>query len=126
MSPNSPALDRSSDFADQRSSDRHMTELAFFVTRPDDDRFEGCECRCENIGVGGLGLRLPAHLDPQQFAIGDALDISCELPGLDAPTQITGVVRWVDRGNERILGIQFATELRAREVWAINRMRKTA
>jgi hypothetical protein len=72
----------------------------------------------EDISAGGMRLRVPG--EPPK--IGERLKVSFRLPLLAAPIEAEGEVRWVDRGTPTVCGIQFSTGLRAREVWAINRL----
>ena len=72
----------------------------------------------EDISAGGMSLRIEG--DPPK--IGERLKVSFKLPLLAAPIEAEGEVRWVDRGSPSVCGIQFSTGLRAREVWAINRL----
>ncbi|MFO7564569.1 MAG: PilZ domain-containing protein [Enhygromyxa sp.] len=72
----------------------------------------------EDISAGGMRLRVVG--DPPK--IGERLKVSFRLPLLAAPIEAEGEVRWVDRGSPAVCGIQFSTGLRAREVWAINRL----
>ena len=72
----------------------------------------------EDISAGGMRLRVAG--EPPK--IGERLKVSFRLPLLAAPIEAEGEVRWVDRGTPTVCGIQFSTGLRAREVWAINRL----
>ena len=72
----------------------------------------------EDISAGGMRLEVVG--DPPK--IGERLKVSFKLPLLAAPIEAEGEVRWVDRGTPTLCGIQFSTGLRAREVWAINRL----
>ncbi|KIG13056.1 hypothetical protein DB30_00593 [Enhygromyxa salina] len=72
----------------------------------------------EDISAGGMRLRVEG--EPPK--LGSRLKVSFKLPLLAAPIEAEGEVRWVDRGTPTVLGIQFSTGLRAREVWAINRL----
>lgn len=74
----------------------------------------------EDISAGGMRLRV----DAQVPKIGERLKVSFKLPLLAAPIEAEGEVRWVDRSTPPTIGIQFSTGLRAREVWAINRLHK--
>ncbi|PRP95665.1 PilZ domain protein [Enhygromyxa salina] len=72
----------------------------------------------EDISAGGMRLTV----DGEAPKIGEHLKVSFKLPLLAAPIEAEGEVRWVDRGTPTLCGIQFSTGLRAREVWAINRL----
>jgi hypothetical protein len=66
-----------------------------------------------DLGMGGAKLSCAALL-----VFGQAVQVLLYLPALDVPTEIDGVVRWQGDGH---IGIQFL-DLRARDVWALNRL----
>lgn len=66
-----------------------------------------------DLGLGGAKLRCDAAL-----SFGQAVKVTLRLPDLDVPTEIESVVRWQGEGH---VGVQFV-ELRARDVWALNRL----
>jgi c-di-GMP-binding flagellar brake protein YcgR len=72
----------------------------------------------EDISAGGMRLRV----DGEPPKVGERLKLSFRLPLLAGAIEAEGEVRWVDRGTPTVCGIQFSTGLRAREVWAINRL----
>jgi len=72
----------------------------------------------EDISAGGMRLRVEGDAPK----IGSRLKVSFKLPLLAAPIEAEGEVRWVDGSTPPTCGIQFSTGLRAREVWAINRL----
>lgn len=117
-----PPLGHSDGAEDQRSSGRHETDIGLQLKSA--GAAASVACRCENIGVGGLRVRLPPEAALSEFVIGASVDVACMIPGLDVVTELSAVVRWVDRANERVIGLAFATGLRAREVWAINQLRQ--
>jgi hypothetical protein len=69
----------------------------------------------EDISAGGMRLRVIGEAPK----VGERLELSFRLPLLAAPIEAMGEVRWV---TPTLCGIQFSTGLRAREVWAINRL----
>lgn len=73
----------------------------------------------EDVSAGGMRLRVDEGDPPN---IGERFPLSFALPLLAEPVKAQGEVRWVDKGSPTICGIQFTTGLRAREVWAINRL----
>jgi len=66
-----------------------------------------------DLGLGGAKLRCDAAL-----VFGQQVRVLLYLPALDVPTEIDAVVRWQSDGH---VGVQFV-ELRARDVWALNRL----
>ena len=69
----------------------------------------------EDISAGGMRLRVVGDAPK----VGERLKLSFRLPLLAAPIEAEGEVRWV---TPTVCGVQFSTGLRAREVWAINRL----
>ncbi|NVB39907.1 PilZ domain-containing protein [Pseudenhygromyxa sp. WMMC2535] len=74
----------------------------------------------EDVSAGGMRLRVDD--ESQVPKVGERFALSFTLPLLADPVKAEGEVRWVDKGAPNICGIQFTTGLRAREVWAINRL----
>jgi c-di-GMP-binding flagellar brake protein YcgR len=72
----------------------------------------------EDISTGGMKLRF----ESAQPTVGARLGLRLALPELEGPIEVEGVVRWVNRIAGNVCGVQFTTGLRAREVWAINRL----
>jgi hypothetical protein len=54
--------------------------------------------------------------------VGEGMKVRFRLRGLVDAIEADAVVRWQDRLDPRVCGIQFTTGLRAKEVWAINRL----
>jgi Tfp pilus assembly protein PilZ len=75
---------------------------------------ETYSCVSENASLGGLFLRIE---DPIPF--GAVVQVSFELPDLPSPVVVDAHVRWVQAGVG--IGIQFQS-LRAREVWALQKL----
>ena len=105
---------------ERRSSGRFPLELS--VEFEADEHGSGT-CSCKNISLGGICVLLP---ESQTLNIGTKLNLHFQLPGLDETVSVSGDVCWKDRIRSEIVGIQFATGLRAREVWAIHQLRKSA
>jgi Tfp pilus assembly protein PilZ len=57
-----------------------------------------------------------------ELKVGETIYVRFELPELDGPVEVSGKVRWVDRIDPQMGGMQFADGLRAKQVWAINRL----
>ncbi len=72
-----------------------------------------------DLSLGGACLRAP--ISPP-LAVGDALTVEIDLPGLDEPLRAEAVVRWVDAIDAARVGVQFSTGLRAREAYAVGRL----
>lgn len=102
------------DASERRDNQRFEVEVVVKIHR------EGgaVDWPSEDISAGGMRLRVEG--DPPK--IGERLKLSFRLPLLAAAIEAEGEVRWVDRGTPTVCGIQFSTGLRAREVWAINRL----
>ena len=90
-----------------------------------DTEFEGThfECESEDLSVGGMKLRFVEGTSP---AVGSKVELRFHLPELDGEVKIDGQVRWLDRVDGKTCGIQFSTGLRAREAWAVSRLRGPA
>ncbi len=56
------------------------------------------------------------------FSLGTTLTLQFRLPALDVDTVVQAVVRWSKDGRH---GVQFGS-MRARDVWALNKLFKTA
>jgi hypothetical protein len=69
-----------------------------------------------DIGLGGMFVHTQAPLP-----FGERIEVRIKLPALKAESTITATVRWKNREG---MGIQFHS-LRAREVWALNRLLRT-
>lgn len=103
--------------SERRDNQRFQVEVVVQVQRagsPD----AALDWPSEDISAGGMRLRVVGDTPK----IGERLKLSFRLPLLAGPIEAEGEVRWVDRGTPAVCGIQFSTGLRAREVWAINRL----
>lgn len=72
-----------------------------------------------DLSLGGASLRAPTDAP---YALGERLSLEIDLPGLEDPVEIDAVVRWVDAIDTARIGVQFATGLRPREVYAVNQL----
>jgi len=75
---------------------------------------ETYECVTRNASLGGMFL-----LIDQQIPFGAVVQVQFELPDLSTPVVVDAHVRWVQAGEG--IGIQFSS-LRAREVWALQKL----
>ena len=98
---------------ERRSSTRHGHAVDIDVRRGE-EIMAGASV---DVSAGGMRLSVEGELSS-----GEQVGLKFELPGLDAPIEVEAVVRWVDRIDPHICGVQFREGLRAKEVWAINRL----
>ena len=70
-----------------------------------------------NVSTGGMRLIFDPELTPTYH---EQYTLEFTLPGVDEPTVVKGIVRWVDRIRTNECGVAFTTGLRAIEVWALN------
>ena len=68
-----------------------------------------------NVSLGGMLLEIPVP-----FPFGTKLNLRFRLPGIDSDTEVEATVRW---NKENGIGLQFGS-LRAKDVWALNRLFK--
>ena len=69
-----------------------------------------------NLSLGGAGLQLRAvHPMP----VGGRMRLSFTVPGLDAPISVQAEIRWVSSEDQRTMGVQFVSGMRARETFAL-------
>lgn len=76
----------------------------------------------KNISLGGMFVET---LEP--LTVGTTLQVRFKVPTQPEPIEVTGEVRWIERGAPGKLtgmGVRFQG-LRAREVWALNRFFQT-
>ena len=99
---------------ERRAHARHEHVLEVKVTR------DGQGVAASTIDLSAGGVRL--SLDDGSAAVGQKLALAFSLPELDHAVEVQAQVRWVDRIDPRICGVQFLEGLRAKEVWAINRL----
>lgn len=100
---------------EKRAHDRYDVELDVSVTR------DGTELEARSINLSRGGLLLHAPIDPA-LKIGERIRISFVVPDLDKPLACDGAVRWTSRVDPAVVGVQFASGLRAKEVWALGRL----
>ena len=72
-----------------------------------------------NISTGGLMLDLGDRFPD----VGDEFGLSFSIPGLEDPVTAPVVVRWADAVRNNLVGVEFTTGLRAREVYAIQQLK---
>ena len=110
---------REHEMSERRQNQRYALQLSVEL------KLQGqtIACSSADLSIGGLRLELP---EPLRVAVGDTVNVSFRLPALDGAVAAPAVVRWVDRVDDRMCGLQFTAGLRAREVWAINRLFDTA
>lgn len=101
---------------DKRKAERYDLEVVVHVDRAGVDMV----WPSEDVSAGGMRLRIEVESDVPP--VGERFSLYFSLPLLSEPVRAQGEVRWVDAGSPTICGIQFTTGLRAREVWAINRL----
>jgi hypothetical protein len=99
--------------SDKRSHARYTVRLPLVVIHGDEEHpaFSG------DVGLGGMFVHSEAVLP-----YGTRVRVRVKLPALKAETTIEATVRW--KSSEG-MGIQFHA-LRARQVWALNRLLRTA
>jgi Tfp pilus assembly protein PilZ len=100
--------------SDKRAHERHAIELAIQL-----------ECAgvlsegvSRDLGPGGMFVHTQAELP---FAAD--VRVRFKLPRLEEPTQLEATVRW---HSPEGVGLQFRSPLRAREVWALAELARTA
>ncbi len=104
----------SDDPSDRRDNQRFDYEVIVQVTRGD----LSFQSVSEDVSTGGMRLRLEGA--PPR--VGERLRVEFKLPLLADPIRAEAEIRWIDRSSVSSCGVQFMTGLRAREVWAINRL----
>lgn len=105
----------SSDMSERRINQRYAVRLAVEI----DFNGQNLKCSAADVSIGGIKLEFG---QPLPISVGDQVGVTLRLPALDDAVAASAVVRWVDRVDERVCGVQFTRGLRAREVWAINRL----
>lgn len=103
-----------SDPSERRDNQRFDYDVIVQVTRGD----LTFRCSSEDVSTGGMRLRLEGA--PPR--VGERLRVEFKLPLLHDAIRAEAEVRWIDRSSSASCGVQFMTGLRAREVWAINRL----
>ncbi len=74
------------------------------------------------LDISTSGMRL--EISGAMLGPGDRVMLVFSLPELDEKVEAQASVCWVDRVRGEICGVQFSPGLRAREVWAINRLKR--
>jgi len=69
-----------------------------------------------NFALGGMLIEIG-----RTFPLNTVLTLRFRLPALDVDTEVQAAVRWSKDGNH---GVQFGS-MRARDVWALNRLFRT-
>ncbi len=82
---------------------------------------EGTTYSGDSIDVSVGGMRLEVTTGASLVA-GMKVTLKFRLPDLETAVEVQAQVRWVDRVDSRIAGVQFMQGLRAKEAWAINRL----
>jgi hypothetical protein len=95
--------------SDKRSHARYPIRLPLVLVHGENEH----EAFSGDIGLGGMFVHTDVLL-----AYGARITVRMKLPGLKAESLIVATVRWKSRQG---VGIQFHS-LRAREVWALNRL----
>jgi hypothetical protein len=99
---------------ERRQSVRHGFQTALALVR----NGEPGRGEARDISAGGLRLRV----EGAPLVAGETFDVTFSLPDLKEPVTAECEVRWVDRIDTRSGGVGFRQGLRAREVWAIERL----
>jgi uncharacterized protein (TIGR02266 family) len=68
-----------------------------------------------NISLGGMFVE-----SADLLAVQTTIQVRFRVPTQPEPIDVTGEVRWIERGDKPGMGIRFHG-LRARDVWALNR-----
>ena len=98
---------------ERRISERFDLELVVEVML-EDQRYS---VKAMDISTGGMCL----VTNEQILSPSTTLELAFKLPALPDPIQVQAVVRWC---SDDLCGVQFIVGLRAREVWAINRLKR--
>jgi hypothetical protein len=99
---------------EQRAHARYSVEHPVEVGRGE-ARTEG---RTINLSRGGLLASIP--ISPP-LKMGERVGVTLRVPDLEAAIVCQAEVRWANRVDETIVGLQFVTGLRAKEAWALGR-----
>jgi c-di-GMP-binding flagellar brake protein YcgR len=100
---------------ENRSNRRFAYHVEVKLTRGE----ASLEARTHNLSLGGAMIELAAA---ERFKVGERLRVAIPVPELDAPLEADAEVRWVSALDERVGGVQFVTGLRAKHIWALNRL----
>lgn len=99
-------------YQEQRAAPRFEVEVSATIEVGEAQH----EARITNLSLGGAGLVVMAVLP---LPIGTRMGVSFAVPGLDAPISVQAEIRWVSNVDQRTMGVQFVTGLRARETFAL-------
>lgn len=99
-------------YEEQRAAPRFEVEVSATIEVGEAQH----EARITNLSLGGAGLVVMAVLP---LPIGTRMGVSFTVPGLDAPISVQAEIRWVSNVDQRTMGVQFVTGLRARETFAL-------
>jgi len=104
-------------FEEQRAAPRFEVEASATV------EVEGAEheARITNLSLGGAGLVMMALVP---LPVGTRMGVSFPVPGLETPISVQAEIRWVSNIDQRTMGVQFVTGLRARETFALQQWLK--
>ena len=100
---------------EKRAHDRYDVELEVSIVRGGDE----LDARSINLSRGGLLLHAPMQ---PALRIGDRVRVSFSVPDLEAPIGCDAAVRWTSRVDPAVVGVQFSSGMRAKEVWALGRL----
>jgi hypothetical protein len=99
---------------EQRAHARYNVDHAVEMGRQD----ELTAGRTINLSRGGMLVSVP--IEPA-LSVGERVTLSFSVPDLEAPIRCKAEVRWANRVDRTIVGVQFVTGLRAKEAWALGR-----
>jgi hypothetical protein len=98
---------------EKRAQKRHACRLPVRI----DAGGEEHEGNSVNLSLGGMLIDTD-----RRFPLGTAVMLRFRLPALKLDTEVEATVRWSEEGKH---GMQFGS-LRARDVWALNKLFRTA
>lgn len=100
--------------SEKRASTRYQVEIDMQVV------FEGQEttARTLNLSLGGGLVHAPTSTP---LRVGQKVQVSFHVPGLAQPLSAGAFVRWVGDLDVALVGLQFNTGFRAKEIWALGR-----
>lgn len=105
--------------SENRQHERHQISLEVQVLI--EERTYVAQSRDLSIG----GMRVELDDSAPMLRTGMRVEVAFRIPELPNEIRVPAAVRWTDRVDDRMGGIQFLRGLRAFEVWAIERMRRT-
>jgi hypothetical protein len=101
--------------SEKRASTRYQVEIDMQVVTSDGQETTS---RTLNMSMHGALVRVPL---PTPLRVGDRVQISFRVPEVATPLSATADVRWTDDLDDTVVGLQWATGLRAKETWALGR-----